>query len=425
MLVGSAAGHGIAFLLTPLLSRLYSPTTVGTYSTVLAVASALIGFSTLRLETFSLATDDDDEAAAMCRLALLWATTWSLIALTVGVVAVLAGAPHVWVSVGVMVFAGSLQPIGAARLVRETRYRQLALANFGQGAGMGSLQTGLGVLSPSPWSLIAGFSLSRTVWLPWIVGREVGREGGVAAGQQRTTWHRRRRSAWAAGLSALVNSAASQLPILLTAWFYGAEQVGLLALAIRLLVSPLGIVGEAAAAANIGEVSRLLRARDPGAVLLVRRGMRDLFLAGVGPCALVAALSIPLAPTVLGDQWADAGPVLLALTAGTLAQFVVAPFSQLLNLTGRTSILLRWDVIRFTGIGLALAVPSAMQAPYARVVGCYSGVLVALYLALGVLVVRAVTATAPGSRQEDAGALTAAGNTRPNRGQHDPSSGHN
>jgi O-antigen/teichoic acid export membrane protein len=193
-----------------------------------------------------------------------------------------------------------------------------------------------------------------------------------------------------AGSSAFINSLTGSLPVVLLAVFYGDATVGQFAMATRILLTPLSLVSQSAASANIGEVGRLLRDGDDGAVQVVRRGLRDLLAVGLLPCAAAAATGAWVVPFVLGPRWREAGLLLALLAAGTLAQFVTSPFSQLLNLTGHNRMLLAWDTSRFGVTAASLCLTRALGLSPAWAIGSWSIALVAVYCALAVMVVRVV-----------------------------------
>lgn len=173
-------------------------------------------------------------------------------------------------------------------------------------------------------------------------------------------------------------------------FFYSDAAVGQLAISIRLLVAPLTVIGQAAASANIGEVSRMLRDGDDNCVRLVRHGMRDLLAVGVIPSVLTGILGAWAIPFVLGQEWRESGLLLAVLSAGALAQFVVAPFSQLLNLTGENRRLLIWDTWRFGATVLSFCVARTAGMSLVWAVGIWSFVLVVLHVAQARLVFRAI-----------------------------------
>jgi O-antigen/teichoic acid export membrane protein len=386
VLAGSGLGTVVSFMATPLISRLFEPAVYGRFALITGVVSVFVGVSTFRLEVQSLRVDDPSEAAALIRLGLLAASAWAAVLTFAALVAVaLWGANMFWLSTGALVLLASLQLLGAAVLTRERRYRALAAANFVQGASLGVVQLLLGFVSADVGSLLTGFGMARVAWLVAISGHR--REKSMMT----TLWRKNSRFAALAGGSALLNSLTSSLPILLTSAFYGTTAVGQLAIGIRILTTPLGIISQSAASANIGEAGRMLRQGDSGVTRLVWRGMRDLFIIGLVPCGIAGATGSWVVPLVLGKRWHEAGTLLGLLAAGTLAQFVAVPFSQLLNMTGNNRQQLLWDTGRFGVTVSSMCIPWSLGLSPEWAIGSWSVALTVIYGASIRLTTRAVT----------------------------------
>jgi O-antigen/teichoic acid export membrane protein len=370
---------------TPFISRIFEPAVYGEFALITSVTSVFVGISTFRLEVQSLKAADDVEAAGLIRLGLIASGAWGAALTVAAVLAVeLWGADGYWLSTGVLVFLASLQLLGSAVLMRAQRYRGLAAGNFVQGASFGVVQLLLGMISAGVGELIAGFGAARLCWLPALGSFRCKIPGSWAL------WRGNRRFGILAGTSAFINSLATSVPVLLVSFFYGDAAVGQLAIGIRLLIAPISIIGQAAASANIGEVSRMLRDGDDNSVRLVRHGMRDLLAVGLIPCVLAGILGAWAVPFVLGREWRESGLLIALMSAGGLAQFVVAPFSGLLNLTGDNRRLLIWDTARFSATVLSFCVARTAGMSLAWGVGFWSFALVVLHIAQARLIFRAI-----------------------------------
>jgi O-antigen/teichoic acid export membrane protein len=374
VLLGSGMGAGVSFLATPFISRLYEPAVYGRFALITSVVSIFVGVSTFRLEVQSLRVADDADATGLIRLGLLATCAWAVVlTLATSLAVALWHANGFWLATGLLVFLGSLQLLGGAVLTRARRYRNLATANFVQGASLGVVQLLLGLISGSADSLLAGFGTARLGWL--LTLRRSQRQGPRNA----DLWKINRQFAALAGSSALLNSLTSSLPVILASAFYGDAAVGQLAIGVRLLMTPLSLIGQSAASANIGEVGRMLRDGDSSAVQLVRYGMRDLLALGLIPCGLAGVLGAWGIPFILGKKWQEAGLLLALLSAGALVQFVAVPFSQMLNMTGNNRLQLAFDIGRFSATALSMSIPWALGLPVVWAIGAWSAAWVVIY----------------------------------------------
>jgi O-antigen/teichoic acid export membrane protein len=390
VLIGSGLGSAVSMLLTPLISRMFDPTVYGNFALITSVTSVFVGVSTFCFEVQSLRSANDGEAIGLVRLGLIVASVWgAVLTLAAWLGANLWDLDGYWLWMGLLVFLASLQLLGSAVLTRRRRYRSLAAGNFFQGASVGVLQLLLGLVSGGLGALLTGFGAARLGWLPALRNSRSEVPGIVFL------WRKHRRFAALAGSSAFINSLATSTPILLVSVCYGNATVGQLAIGIRLLVTPLSVIGQSAASANIGEVSRMLRVGDDTASRLVRHGMRDLLAIGLIPCGVAGASGAWAVPFFLGREWREAGLLLAALALGALAQFVAAPFAQLLNLTGDNRLLLIWNAVRFgaTILSFLLGWLAGMSSVWA--VGTWSAALVLVYGVLALCVLRAINRYRP------------------------------
>jgi O-antigen/teichoic acid export membrane protein len=385
VLIGCGLGNVVGFLAIPLISRIFEPAVFGQFALISGVASVFVGVASFRFEVRALSTADDAKARGLIWLGLLTSGIWSAgLTLAAGLAVALWHLNGYWLATGILVFLAALENLGSAVMTRAQRYRSLSAANFAQSASMGVIQLLLGVISPGADALLAGFGLSRLSFLPAF------RKASRTIPRVPASWKENRRFAELAGGSAFLNALTGSAPIILVSMFYGDAAAGQLAIGIRVLITPLSIISQAAAFANLGEVSRMLRVGDNNAAQLVRHGMYDLFAVGLIPCALAGVLGSWAVPFVLGQKWREAGLLLTVQAAGALAQFVAAPFSQLLNVTEDNRRLLIWDSGRFAVTILSFCAARIAGLSPVWAVGCASVALVFVYCALARLVLRAV-----------------------------------
>ncbi|MGC5629539.1 lipopolysaccharide biosynthesis protein [Georgenia sp. Z1344] len=368
-------------MFTILVARIYDPSTYGEFAAVLALSSVFIGVSTLRLEVRAHGIEGSEKP--LFRLALVVAAIVSIPILILSAVAVLLGADIVWLFCAPMVYIGSVQLVRSAQLVYGRRYLALATNNFAQGASMGSTQYILGLAAPASATLAVGFLVSRLTWIKGIGVMFTNVEPLLV------TFKSHWRYAVVAGTTALINSAAGQLPVLLIVAVYSSVEAGLFAMMLRLLVSPLAVIGRAAGATSIGEVGKLVRRRQPGARRFIARASMELAIAGLVPCLIVGFAGPWIATTLMGGEWRGAGVLMAIMSVGAFGQFVASPFSQLLNVVGASRSLLVWDLVRLLLFAGAIALPAAFGQSFTYAIGVYSLMHVPVY---GLLLMQVWTA---------------------------------
>ena len=379
ILAGSGFGAVIALLLSPLISRLFPPEVFGEFSTVLAVAVAIAGVSTQRLEVVAHSRKNDGQSSALLKAALLsnigitaLAGAATLLLITLDTI------PGVWAILPLLLSVVGIQLVANSSEALKKNYQEIAIYTGVQNGGTPAAQIVFGVMCPGVTGLALGFISIRFIWSGAIL-----RIMRAKSSRIRKTYLQVWRQAITAGASALMNATAGQLLILLSAILYGPIAAGIAAMSIRLLISPLSTVGQAVATASLGEVGALIR-RDQGgaAATIVKKTALSLLALGSPPLLLVLLLAPGIIPTLLGEEWVMAGNAVQALALGALAQFAVAPFSQVMNIAGQSRRLAVWDATRLILFALAIVVPAIMGGGMIAAIWSYSAAQLILYLVM-------------------------------------------
>jgi O-antigen/teichoic acid export membrane protein len=191
----------------------------------------------------------------------------------------------------------------------------------------------------------------------------------------------------------LLNSAGLEVPLLLISAAYGDVRAGLLGLTVRVVSTPLTIVGQAVYTVFTGESSAAIR--DPRATMgrSVRSSVRRLLLVGLVPAAVLVAVGPDLFALVFGPEWSEAGEYARLLAPAYLGQFAIVPVSATLFILERQGRELGWTALRLM---LTTAGPVACGlagAPVGVAVAVLSAGHVVSYAVLYVLCVRAADAS--------------------------------
>lgn len=359
---GVMAGQAVAVLVSPLLTRLYTPQEFGLFAVVTALSGILGTSIGLRFELAVPGCRDEREAAHTVALTMLACMAASLLVglgVWLGRDALAAGlgapgaAPLLWLLPLMLLLWGWGQPLvywsirrGSFRMNAINRTLQLASQAFGQLALAVPVGGGLGL------TLGYGFGyLLRVLHHLWALPAQAWRE--LAAVDGRELW-RLAALHWrypAFSLpSGLLQSAAQFLPALLLAPLYGPAVAGLFALAQRMLDVPIRLLSNTASEAFLGEVARL----EPAAVrrVFLRTAKRFLVvgLLGMSPLLLAGPALFAL---VFGEAWRDAGTMVQCLVPVSLARFVVIPISQTLYVVRRQDLHLISAVLNLGALALA------------------------------------------------------------------------
>ncbi len=158
--------------------------------------------------------------------------------------------------------------------------------------------------------------------------------------------------------TSLIDSIGSQAPAFFLAILYGPSIAGWYALSQRAVCVPLVLIGKSVDQVYFGEASRLITIDPMGKKLLkiyLNTAKRMLLL------GLLFAIPLFLFSPILfelffGEDWREAGRYAQVTVPMILAQFVIAPISQTLNVIERQDIQFFWVVIWMLSVSASFAI---------------------------------------------------------------------
>lgn len=364
---GSLVGQGATLVAAPLLARQYGPQAFGVLAVFTAVVSILAAAGSLRLDAAIIIPPDDEDATALAWLALTaGAVTAGAVLATTAVAPQLSralgvtGLASLWWLVAAATLVTVLAQVATSWLVRLRAYPWIAFRNAAQGTTAGTTQIGAGLLTHQPIGLVAGFTVGQLAAAGGLLSpRGLFRQPFPSRRQLARMLARYRRFAILGTGSALLNTTGQQAPLLLISALYGSTTVGLLGLALRVLATPVALLGTAVANAFRGELSA--RRREGGEPLapFLRKTTLGLAAAGAAPALLLVIAGPQLFSLAFGSRWTAAGGFAQALAVAYWAQFVASPVSQTLPVLERQGLQLGWDAGRLV---LVLAAPLLVWA---------------------------------------------------------------
>lgn len=395
---GTAFGQAISIAVLPLLTRLYTPEDFS----LLAVYAGLLGIlglvACLRFEIAISLPESRTDAANLLVLS---------VAIAVGLASLLA-LPCLFVPAWV---AGILQqpaiepyllfvPLGVLMMgtynalqfwaTRNKEFHLIARTRMTQSVGGAGTQLGFGWAGITPIGLIVGQLVSSgagALGLGWKTLRELKSHRDkitlTEIGRLARVYDRYPKYS---SLEAFSNSAGIQIPVLMIAAAAVGPEAGYLALAMRVMQAPMGLVGGAIAQVYLSRAPEEHRAGNLAGFTTSILG--GLLKSGVGPLAFAGIVSPVVFSLVFGKEWGRAGDLVAWMTPWFICQFLASPISMALHVTGHQRIALGLQifglVLRVGFVAGAVAVQSTMVAEVYALTG------LAFYFAYILLVLKVV-----------------------------------
>ena len=368
VLRGTAVAQAIPLLGSLWIARLYAPAEFGVFATWLGAVYLAAVAVTGRFEN-ALALEPDDGARRVAVLATLAVVAAAGVVLTavVGVVALLGGLSGAPAALWCLFVPAALAVASAQTwqswAAADGRLSELSRLRIGEAAAVTGTQILIGHWQASATALAAaqvlGLALSLAVawWLLPLHQPPLPAMAELRSGM-RSFWSRRRRFLLLSLPADGINAAAAQLPLLIVGSRFGAEAAGFLALTLRVLAAPVGLLGSA-----VLDVFRRRSAaswREHGHCREdFMQTFKVLSLGSLAAATVLAFSAEPLFAWAFGERWRQAGTMALWLLPLFALRFVASPLSYLFYVAGKQHVDLVWQCGLLAMTVATLSLPAA------------------------------------------------------------------
>ena len=403
MFAGTALGQFSSVLLSPVLTRIYSPEMFGILGIFTAIVGILAVISALRFELALPLVQSDKDAAdlfAVCAVALF--STAFLGVVFIGAVsfagesAAVFGRMEPWrwfIPFGF--FCLGAYQVMVAFATRQGTFRIIAHTKIYQGVvGPGS-QIGLGLMGYGAWGLVLGSVMGQSAGVLALFKRliltpkalaEVSLQGMLAVAR-RFRWFFLV-SSWT-GLLEYIGGAYLLLfavPLL----YSNTILTGYIFLTDRIIGRPLLLISTSILQVYLGDASKAI-SNDPAAMKQRFLGLAGQQLVIVAAWLLIVNIAAPYAvPLVFGEQWRGAVPYLHVLSIAYLPQMVIIAIMHTLQILEKQGLSAVWEIGRLVAVVGALGISYAMGASALYAILAYSIVQAVAQVILFMLMYRSV-----------------------------------
>jgi O-antigen/teichoic acid export membrane protein len=363
---GTALAQSVNIILTPAITRLYSPTDLG----VLGLFTSFLGVATvatsLKYELGIVSAATEDEGARL---------TWASMLLTLPLSLLCGGALYAtvhfaWLGYGAL--PAYAVPLMVATLaltgtftnlrywaIRQDRFGIVAKGSLVQQVTRSVLQTVLGFAGAGPAGLLSGELLGRGAGIGSLLRHAWPALKRACKAPRReivATLSASRKLAIYSLPSSLIDTLAMNMLVPLLIALYGSSVGGQFALMQKVLALPLALIATSVADTFHSRLAVCAREEPCKMVSLFTRTSVGLFLIGLGPALVLFFAGERLFGFVFGQPWATAG-MLASITAPFfLAQMVVSPLSRLVFVLNGQETKLIYDVLLMTGMLLTFGI---------------------------------------------------------------------
>ncbi|MBZ0276196.1 MAG: oligosaccharide flippase family protein [Anaerolineae bacterium] len=391
---GAAFAQGLALIVSPLLTRLYTPDDLGVLGAFVSLFSIILTANSLSYEVAVPLPEDDETAANLLALtlALLCLSTAIVIFIVWGwhkQIANLINAPalqfYLWL-LPLSLFAGGVYQVSQYWLVRKKHFTDITSTRVWQSVSMTGTQLGTGWIGSGVLGLLLGHTVgyissgivsARYAWKSYrAVIRQVNWRG------MRVAARRYRRFPLFTSWSSAINVSGVMLPPLFITTLYGTQIGGWFTLSQRIVILPLTLIGTAIAQVYFGTASQLKHQNPRALQALFNKIALRLAIVGAVPAVVLLVAAPALFTTVFGANWQTAGEYVQLLAPVLWTQFIISPLSQTINIMERQDIQLAWDVGRLGVVLAVFGLAWRLNLDVTVTIALYTGGMFLLYLLL-------------------------------------------
>jgi O-antigen/teichoic acid export membrane protein len=341
---GVAIANLVTFAALPLLTRLYTPEDFSVLAVFSGVLSTLAVASCLRFDIAIPIPASDDDALNLLVLAVISAVIVAVVIalLTLAlwpfvdeVPRLAQVAPYAWLlPIGLLI--SGLYLASQLHYVRHREFRLIAGTRIAQSGLAATVQIACGWTGIAPLGLLLGQVINAGAGA-LILFQRLLRSGGSIRDRVRSEHLRRllreyRRFPTLSTLEALANASGIFLPVILIAMLDMGSEAGFLALAMTLMQAPMSLIGGAVAQVFLSRSPDSFRNRELGN--LTQDVLIGLIRSGVGPILFAGIVAPGLVGIVFGEEWDRSGVLIAWMAPWFVLQFLTAPVSMALHVTG-------------------------------------------------------------------------------------------
>ncbi|HEX7959026.1 MAG TPA: hypothetical protein VF493_03870 [Terriglobales bacterium] len=404
--LGTALAQSVGVALSPVLTRLYSPTDLGVLGLFMSFVSVATVTTSLNYELWIVSVINKEKAAQ-----LTWASMLLTIPVSLFCGAVLYIVMHFqWLGYGAL--PGYSIPLMVATLlligifsnlrywaIRHESFPIVARTTVFQQTTRSAFQVAFGFLGAGSMGLLFGEMIGRGVGIGSLFRSAWPALKNVAAQFRKSdlvgALVENRSLAVYSLPSSIIDTMAGSILVPMVVQLYGPAMGGQFALTRKVLAVPLALIATSVADTFHSRLAPCAREKPDQMLALFARTSAGLFLLGLVPALILFFAGHQLFAFAFGERWSIAGTLAGISAPFFLAQMIVSPLSRLVFvLRGQRSKLI-YDLILISGILLVFGVACRQKLSLIQTVWAITLVNVFCYFVYYLVLLRIVVKARP------------------------------
>lgn len=364
---GTLIAQIIPLLLSPVITRIYSPSSFGSLTLFISMSTVIASVSAAKYEMTIVLPSKRAEAKLLSWISVLLLTLTTIVT-TIAIIIFYAPL-SIQLEEGIYFLPASIALLGLINILtywhgRHKHYLLLSKSKVSQSVSLGTAQI--------------AFNYIPKIFNGLIVAQVLGQLLFILVASNRffsTLWRCRNLLNWKAitkllkkykgffifySPSALLDNASMQAPVFILSSFFSITSAGIFGLTYRIVNIPLSLISAA-----IGQVyyQKIAELKNEGSHLkpYVIATAKKLFLLSVPPTLILLILGEYIFSIIFGDEWAASGYYAQILAIPFAVRFIASPLSSVLVVNDKLRILSIWQTAYFISTVTVLYIGSTQD----------------------------------------------------------------
>ncbi|MEO8663939.1 MAG: oligosaccharide flippase family protein [Ignavibacteria bacterium] len=360
---GTIIVQAISIIISPVLSRLYTPGDYGLFAVFMSCVGVLSVICCFRYELAILIPKKNSEADSLLKLSLIIAALFSLLILIVTIIfntqlTSLLGNDKIglWLYfLGPMLLCAGITQAFTFWFNRSKSYKTISGVRVFQSSANSGLSLLLGFLKQNSFGLILSSIVSQILSSIFLLKRSAVKVNlrSVDLSGLKSIAVKFKEFPYFNLPAALLDTFSINSIILLLNYFFSETVTGSYSFALRLLSIPTVVIGAA-----IGQVffQKISEADNRGEKItgIVQKSWKTLFLIGIIPTVIIFFFGKELFTFIFGQSWAEAGIISKYLCLLTFFTFISSPTSSAMIVLKKQKTVLMFNIAAFIYRPLAI-----------------------------------------------------------------------
>lgn len=354
----------LPLLVTPILSRLYTPADYGDWGVFSSLMYIVGSFAFLSYENTIVKTNDDNEVPnliVLCTLVLTIVVTGVFLVFKIGIsfhIVFFESFPCLPLLLLVL-FISSIMTMLSNVANRQKKYSVMAITNITNGVSQAVFRILLGLYPIIAYGLIVGNIIAQVLAtvLLFICLRHLFNADFVGlvswSGIKRVAQKYKKFPLFDAP-ARFIEFAVGNLAIILLSLFWKKDEIGCFSMVMQFVLIPITIIGSAMGNVYYREISENVNEKE-GISGLTRRVGKICFILSIIPILFLALGGDYLLVLFLGNKWSGVAPMALCMSLFSLPVILSEPLLPIFRTLERQEIRFRVNAINFVAsLGILL-----------------------------------------------------------------------